>query len=574
MKEFHFKKGEIALSLVRQFSPTEKLILAILVIVSIFSSLILLNRVNNLFLLPVIAHGGSLNEGVIGLPRYINPVLAFTDVDRDLATLVYSGLMKYDEGKLVVDLAEQYSISADGLTYTFVLKDNIRFHDGTALTTDDVEFTIQKIQDANLKSPKAADWANISIKKVSAREIQFQLKQPYSPFLTNTTIGILPKHIWKNVDASQFIFSQYNLEPIGSGPFKLSSISRDNGGIPISYTLNSFDKFYTHTPYLSSIHIYFFPNERLAIEALSSGTIESLAGISPLESARIASTTPSTTVHSTPLPRIFGVFFNQSNAPILANKEIRQALDISLNKDMIVNEVLYGYGISIDSPLPKSILNSTSSGKFSGDKDKAKEILAKAGWIINSNGIMEKKDKKSTQTLEFSIATADTTEFKQIAEIIKKEWESLGAKVDINVFEYGDLSQNIIKTRKYDALLFGEFIGKDLDLYAFWHSSQRNSPGLNVAQYVNSKVDKILEDARTIIDDKSRLALYTEFEKIIKDDIPAVFLYSPEYTYILPDKIQGVEYGPINNPSDRLSSTASWFIETDKVWKIFANKNK
>ena len=107
MKEFHFKKGEIALSLVRQFSPTEKLILAILVIVSIFSSLILLNRVNNLFLLPVIAHGGSLNEGVIGLPRYINPVLAFTDVDRDLATLVYSGLMKYDEGKLVVDLAEQ-----------------------------------------------------------------------------------------------------------------------------------------------------------------------------------------------------------------------------------------------------------------------------------------------------------------------------------------------------------------------------------------------------------------------------------------------------------------------------------
>lgn len=574
MKEFHFKKGEIALSLVRQFSPTEKLILAILVIVSLFSSLALLNKVNNLFLLPVIAHGGTLSEGVIGLPRYINPVLAFTDVDRDLTTLVYSGLMKYDEGKLVVDLAEQYSISADGLTYTFVLKDNIRFHDGTILTTDDVEFTIQKIQDVNLKSPRAVDWANISIRKVSAREIQFQLKQPYSPFLTNTTIGIIPKHIWKNVDASQFIFSQYNLEPIGSGPFKLSSISRDNGGIPISYTLSSFDKFYTHTPYLSSIHIYFFPNERTAIEALSSGTIESLAGISPMESARIASTTPSTTVLSTPLPRIFGVFFNQSNAPVLANKEIRQALDISLNKDRIINEVLYGYGISIDSPLPKSILNSTTSSKFSGDKDKAKEILAKAGWTINSNGIMEKKDKKSTQTLEFSIATADTTEFKQIAEIIKKEWEGLGAKVDINVFEYGDLSQNIIKTRKYDALLFGEFIGKDLDLYAFWHSSQRNSPGLNVAQYVNSKVDKILEDARTIIDDKSRLALYTEFEKIIKDDIPAVFIYSPEYTYILPDKIQGVEYGPINNPSDRLSNTASWFIETDKVWKIFADKNK
>ncbi len=569
MNEFHFKKGEKVLSIIKKFSPTEKLVFTILLIISLISSLVLLNKVNNYFLLPVIAHGGSLTEGIIGLPRYINPVLAFTDVDRDLATLIYSGLMKYDGNNLVPDLAEKYSISKDGLTYTFTIKNNIRFQDGTQLTTDDIEFTIQKIQDTNLKSPKAADWANISIKKISSREIQFQLRQPYSPFLSNTTIGIIPKHIWKNVDASQFIFSQYNLEPIGSGPFKIKGIVRDSGGIPKIYNLASFDKFYDNEPYLSSININFFPNERLAVEALTSGTIESLAGISPLESARIASTSPSFKILSTPLPRIFGVFFNQSNSPVLSNKEIRQALNLSLDKERIVNEVLFGYGVSINSPLPQNFFVSSTSN-FISNKEQAKEILTKSGWIINGDGILEKKDKKSTQTLEFSIATADSSEFKQIAEIIKKEWESMGAKVNIKVFEFGDLSQNIIKTRKYDALLFGEYIGKDLDLYAFWHSSQRNSPGLNVAQYVNSKVDKILEDIRTISDDESKTEMYMEFEKTIQEDIPAVFLYSPKYMYILPDKIKGVEFKTINNPSDRLFNTRSWYTETDKVWKIFA----
>ena len=542
----------------------------------------LINRVNDYFLVPITAKGGSINEGVIGLPRYINPVLAFTDVDKDLTNLIYSGLMKYSNGKIIEDLAEKYSISKDGLIYSFTLKDNTRFHDGTLLTTDDIEFTIQKIQDSNLKSPYAVDWVNITVKKINQKEIQFILKQPYSPFLTNTTIGIIPKHIWKNVEASQFIFSQYNLEPIGSGPFKLNAIYRDNGGVPQYYNLISFNKYYNNEAFLSSISIHFYPNEKALIEAYDARKIETLAGVSPLEIARIASTTPSVNILSTALPRIFGIFFNQNNSPVLANKEIRQALDISINKEEIIKKVLYGYGVIIDSPLPINIINSTSSINTNGkidnkinNKEKAKEILNEAGWLINSNGILEKKDKKTNQIqiLEFSIATADNQEFKQIAEILKTEWESIGAKVTIKVFEYGDLSQNIIKTRKYDALLFGELIGKDIDLYAFWHSSQRNSPGLNVSLYTNSKVDKILEDARVTLDEKERLILFDSFQKIIKDEIPAVFLYSPQYTYIIPDKLKGINFGPVTNPSDRFNDIETWFIETEKVWKVFLSKD-
>lgn len=568
MNEFHIKGSEKILSIIRTFSPTEKAVFGLLTFIALTSALVMAWNVNKLFMIPVPAHGGSWNEGVVGLPRNINPVLAFTEADRDLSTLVYSGLMKYDKGNLVPDIAEKYSVSDDGLVYSFTLRSNIRFHDGTPLTADDVEFTIQKIQDGTIKSPKRADWANIKIEKVSPNKINFILKQPYSPFLSNITVGILPKHIWKKVDADQFIFSQYNTEPIGSGPYKIDHIKKDSSGIPQYYTLQSFDRYYEGKPFISNINVYFYPNEKTAIEDYKSGVIEGIAGISPQEASGIASSTSSVKILNTSLPRIFGVFFNQNNAPVLANKEVRQALDMSVDKDKIVKEVLYGYGQRIDGPLPIGTIDaSTSPSPY--DKEAAKALLAKNGWLINSDGILEKKTKTSTQQLEFSISTSDAPDLKQTAEILKSEWESVGARVTVKIFEYGDLSQNIIKTRKYDALLFGEFIGKDLDLYAFWHSSQRNSPGLNIAMYVNSKADTLLESSRSNSNENQRESNYENFQKILKDDVPAIFLYSPEYIYLVSQKIQGLDLQSITNSSDRWYGINKWFVATDYIWKIF-----
>ena len=576
MKEFHIKRGDKILSIIKRFSATEKVVFAALVVIALVTALSMANKVNKYFMVLKPADGGSLNEGVVGLPRSINPVLAFTDVDKDMSSLIYSGLMKYDDGEIVGDLAETYTISDDGLIYDFKLRDNVRFHDGMPLTTDDVEFTIQKIQDSELKSPRKGDWRDVTVNKINEKEIQFVLKQPYSPFLANTVVGILPKHIWKNVDADQFIFSQYNIEPIGSGPFKLDNIQRDGGGIPQTYSLVPFNRFYGKKPYLSALNISFFSNEKLAIDAYNSGNIESLAGVSPQEVSKIETSSPDAKILTSPLPRLFGIFLNQNNAPVLANKEVRQALDLAIDKQKIVDQVLLGYGVPIDSPLPIGVLHSTSTDQkvIKSDQEKAKSILSKAGWLINKDGILEKKDKKSSQILEFSISTADSPELKEAAELAKADWESIGAKVDVRVFEYGDLAQNIIKTRKYDALLFGEFIGKDLDLYAFWHSSQRNSPGLNISMFVNSKADKILEDARTTSDDAVRESKYEAFQKIIQDEVPALFLYAPEYTYIVPSKLQGIVFQEITNSSDRWHNISDWFVETDKVWKVFAQENK
>jgi len=567
--EFHIKGGERILAKIKSFSATVKFIFGIFVLVIIISAISLALRVNDSFLIPIPAHGGEIREGIVGLPRSINPVLAFTDIDKDLSELVYSGLMKYNDGKLIPDLAKKYTISENGLIYTFTLKDDLRFHDGIPLTADDIEYTIQKIQDSTVNSPRRVDWTNILIKKISPTEIQFTLKQPYTPFLSNTTLGILPKHIWSKVSSDQFVYSSYNIEPIGSGPYKLDSIKRDKGGIPEYYIFSSFGRYHKKEAYISTLYTYFYPNEKSAVEAFANNIIQSIGGISPIEAEKIASTTSSSVILKSSLPRIFGVFFNQNHAPIFANAEVRKALDMAVDKDLVVQKVLLGYGTRNDSPLPKNI--SSIDKKDKSDIEGAKALLKKAGWELGENGVLQKKDTKGTQTLEFGISTAEAPDLKLAAEIVKEEWEKLGAKVTIKIFEYGDLYQNIIATRRYDALLFGEFIGKDIDLYAFWHSSQRNAPGLNVSLYVNSKVDKILEDIRTTSNNKNKGEKYKDFEKIIGDDVPAVFLYSPQYIYVVPKTLKGIEAENIAVPSDRFSRINTWYVTTDSVWKIFVN---
>jgi len=573
MKEFRLKGSEKLLNTVRSFSATEKVVFAIFFIIALVSALILAWRVNKSFSIAVPTHGGSFTEAMIGLPRSINPVLAISDTDKDLSTLIYSGLMKYEDNELVTDIASKYTMSPDGLVYHFFLKGNVRFHDGTQLTADDIEYTIQKIQDTNIKSPRAVDWSSVTIKKINDLEIQFILKQPYAPFLANTTVGILPKHLWKNLTADQFLFNQGNLEPVGSGPYEIDSVQKNKDGTPISYTLSSFNKYHNEEPFISNIRILFYSNEDEVIAAYQAGLVENFAGISPKNASDIASSINknSSIVHN-PIPRVFGVFLNQSNAPVLANKEVRRALNMAIDREKIINDVLFDYGIAIDGPLPVGI-GSDNIGDIKVDKEGAKELLSKNDWVINSNGVLEKKVGSSRQTIEFSLETTDSPELKAIAELVKKDWEEIGAKVNIKVYEFGDLSQNIIRTRKYDSLLFGQIINKDLDLYAFWHSSQRNYPGLNIAMYVNSKADDLLEDIRTTYDEKMLGEINKSFEKIVKDDVPAIFLYSPEYIYIMTERIGGFNKQTVANHSQRFYGVDKWFINTSDVWKIFVSDN-
>lgn len=579
-KEWHIPKSNAILKTIASFSITEKIIFYFFLGVFIVSSALLLWKVNQSFLVEFPAYGGQLKEGIIGSPRFINPILAMSDADRDMTSLIYSGLMKSNsEGDLVPDLAESYSISKDGLVYKFKLKDNAYFHNGEKVTADDVEFTINKTQDSALKSPKRANWDGVALKKLNDKEIEFVLKQPYSPFLENTTLGILPKKIWANFDSDQFSFSLFNIEPVGSGPYKVKGLEKDSYGIPTYYTLASFNKYALGAPHIKKLLITFYQNEKTLIDAFKRRDIESVSAISS-ENAEALKNESGVKIIQSPLPRVFGVFFNQSQAPVLANKEVREALGSAIHKDRIVKEVLSGYGIEINSPIPPDLLEikdgdeNEANGKkedSSSKTEKASALLQDNGWKMNTEEkILEKKVKNETQKLRFSISTANTPELKNVAEIVKEEWEKLGAQIEVKIFEAGDLNQNVIRPRKYDALLFGEIVGRDLDLFAFWHSTQRKDPGLNIALYANSKADKLLEDGRKIEDKAERMQKYKQFENEISKDLPAVFLYSPDFIYIIPEKIKGYSIGQVITPADRFLNVNEWYADTEKVWRIFA----
>ena len=244
---------------------------------------------------------------------------------------------------------------------------------------------------------------------------------------------------------------------------------------------------------------------------------------------------------------------------------------MSVDRATIISQALHGYGLPIDGPLPFGTNNSNvTSFNIAG----AQALLEKNGWTKNADGIYMKKGKKDNTLLAFDIYTADTTDLKQVAEIVKNNWTKLGAEVNVKIFEPSDLYQNIIRTRKYDALLFGEFIGKDRDLFAFWNSSQRNYPGLNVAMYTNPNTDKILDSIRSASTEDVRANLFKQFSDTIKNDLPAAFLYVPDFTYVVPKNLKGVNLGTLTTSAERWNSVGNWYINTENVWEFFAKSSQ
>jgi peptide/nickel transport system substrate-binding protein len=564
--------------ILRTFSFKKKIAFLLSAALFITACLGLIWKLDDFLSVEIPKTGGTLKEGIIGTPRFINPLLAISDADRDLVSLIYSGLLRADgKAGLMPDLAEKYEVSSDGLFYTFALKDGLVWSDKKPLTSDDIVFTIQMAKNPILKSSQRANWEGVEIEKINDKTVRFSLKRPYAPFIENMTLGILAKHIWGEISPEQMGLVDFNINPIGSGPYKVSKITKDSTGIIQSYTLSPNKRFVLGKPRISNLILHFYSSEKKMIAAYENGGIDIIGGISPQNIIKIKD--EAAELKELLLPRAFAVFFNQNNAPIFANKEARQALDLATNKEKIVEKVLQNFGSVINHPLPPGSLGvienqeGTTTQIFYEEKlNKAKTILEKAGWRLNEQEkIYEKtRKKKDTTRLEFNLSTSNAPELVEAAELLKQMWENLGAKVGVKIFEIGDLNQNVIRPRKYDALLFGMMMGRDPDPFAFWHSSQRNDPGLNVALYTNITVDKLLEEARTISDAEKRKEIYQLFQEQIEKDIPAIFLYSPKYIYLEPKTLKGFDVDTITIPSERFSQIHKWYIRTEKVWKIFA----
>ncbi|HEY4528641.1 MAG TPA: peptide ABC transporter substrate-binding protein [Candidatus Paceibacterota bacterium] len=571
-KKWNLPKEKPINRAIHSFTPAERTIFYISVVLFVVNGFLLSTEVSNAFLEKIPTSGGTLVEGIVGNPRFINPVLALSDADKNMTALVYSGLMRLDEnGRAVPDLAESVSLSEDKLTYRAVLREGAHFQDGTIVTADDIVFTISKIADPLIKSPRKGNWEGVTIEKIDEKTVSFRLKKPYTPFIYNLSIGILPKEIWKNVTADEFTFSQFNTLPIGSGPYKVSRVERNSGGIPDYYELESFDSG-TGKPFIKKLVLRFYSSEAELADAYGNGDVESVGGLSAENLLNINKN--GAKVLQTPLPRVFALFFNQSKSAALRDQSVRLALRVASPKERIIEEVFGGNAKPISGPLPAGLYPWTTEifGQPLEERvNAAAKILESAGWKKGPSGILEKKSGSETIKLSFSISTGDAPELRAAAELLKAVWQPLGIEVKILTFESGELNQSVIRTRQFDALLFGELVGREADLYPFWHSSQRTDPGLNIALYANSKADKLLEEARVARNlgdaEESMKAFYEEVAR----DAPAIFLYTPNFVYILPEKVKSAELSALGASHERFSTIREWYIETDRVWKIFLN---
>jgi len=518
-------------------------------------------------------YGGKYIEGIVGSPQYINPILAQTnDVDQDVSELVFSGLMKYNaQGELEPDLAERYAIGENGKVYDFFLRKNVIWHDKEPFTADDVLFTIKTIQNPDFKSPLMFNWSGVEVKKIDNYTIRFTLSKPYAPFLNNTTIKILPKHIWQNISSPEFFLTEINLKPIGTGPYKFKKFEKDKHGSIKTIYLQANKDYHLKRPYIKTLLLKFYVNEEEAIKAYNQREVNGLSFVSPLNKLKLRGFDKKVGPRQLILPRYFAVFFNQSQSKPLSDKTVRLALNYATNKQEIIDTLLNGEGVSVKSPIPSGVFGHNSEVKsYDFDLEYAKKLLKTKDWKINEETEIREKtftSKEGPIPLKISLITTEYPELEDVMGILQKQWSMLNIKVETSVLSIAEIQQQHIRPREYEALLFGELLSADPDPYPFWHSSQKRDPGLNLALYQNKEADKLLEEARETFDPQERKEKYEKFQELVVEDANVVFLYNSFYLYPTAKNIKGIEIKNISTPSKRFSGINEWYIETKRIKK-------
>lgn len=523
----------------------------------------------------VAAPGGDYVEAAVGAPREVNPVLASTnDADLDLEKLVFSGLMKTtSRGELVPDLAASYAMSEDGKTYTFTLRDGVTWHDGTAFSARDVAATIAAIKNPSWKSPLAAQFKNVSVEAPDDKTVVFTLSEPFAPFPSMLTVGILPEHLWQDVRPENAARAELNIKPVGTGPFKFKNFTKDKKGAILSYTLVRNDAYYGQHPYLSTITFKYYQDFSAAQDALASRRVDGMSFL-PLEFREAAEKQRSVRFYTLRLPQYTGVFFNQKRNAALRSKAVRQALAYGIDRATVLREALGDNGVLVHSPILAGFVGfHPDVKKYDFDPAAAADLLEKDGWKLDpADGVRKKdgkNDKKETvkTPLEITLTTVDAKENIAVAQTIKKDWEGIGVRTELEIVPASKVQKDKIRPREFDALLYGEIIGPDPDPFPFWHSSQNDAAGLNLAVFSNRRADELLEKARAATKTEDREADYREFQDILAEEVPAILLYSPTYTYVVGRKVKGIETATIFSPADRFDDVSSWYIETKRVWK-------
>lgn len=506
--------------------------------------------------------GGVFREGVAGNPRYLNPLYCEDNspVDEDLCALLYRGLTKKDKnGRVVADLALDWTIT-DGKIYTFRLRTDQFWHDGRPVTIDDVLFTFGIFQDPNVQNKPDLTrlWRSVKMEKLSEDTVRFTLSEPLSSFLDTTVLGLLPKHIYANTPAEELANSPLNGTPIGTGPLMVTQMAADHIRLEPSPYYNG------PKPYLSALELRFYPDHPSLFTAFVNGEIDGISRILPSDLPAVVKRDdlrPMSAVESKYLELIFNL--ENPNAPFFKDTSVRQALSYALDRKGIIDRAVAGQGIPADSiMLPESWAYNPNTPDYAYSVERANQLLDQAGWVdSNGDGVRD----KNGAPLQFLLHTNDDSTHADVIRQVALDWEKIGVRAVPTPVNLGILLGDILTPRSFDMALIELEVTGDPDPYSLWHSTQAEGGGYNFGGWRNQEADQIMEQARAIVDEAERQKLYWRFQEIFAEELPALPLYYPVYTYAVSTRVQNVQIPSLRQPSERFANFADWYIVTRRV---------
>jgi peptide/nickel transport system substrate-binding protein len=512
------------------------------------------------------AAGGEYTEGMLGQPEYINPVIASSQTDLDLVKMVYSNLP---------DISDSITPSADLKTWDVRLKQGLTWQDGQQLTSDDVVFTVQSIQNPDANSPLFQSWQGVTVSRVSELEVQFTLATPYAFFGdTLNNLYILPKHLFADTPPGNWHLSDYNLKPVGSGPYQFASYDKNTNGFISSYQLTAWNGTIEAHPLIQNFNFDFFSDENALVQSFNNGTIDGFGNVTP---ADIAEITRPDGMYAWPTSAYYAVFFNQSVNLGLQDPAVREALSVAVDRNALVNAALGDNGTPEYGPIPQNAqyynsavattLNSSTPSAASSTAF-AETLLVNAGWTITGSSTFRSKTIGGVSIPLIVNLTVPQIDFlANTASYLQTAWQAIGVQVNVIPDSSNDIVNNLIPARNYESLLFGNVLGPSSDLYSFWDSSQDFAPGLNLSLYNNPKVDSLIERARQTPVGSSTAQELANAQADIVANYPAIFLYSPDYVYVTNNSTQGITTNLLTDPSDRFREIESWYLNTARVLK-------
>lgn len=464
-----------------------------------------------------------LRYGITQSIEHLNPILT-EEGHSELMSLVYRGLMKQTETNDVEgDLAKSYIISEDELTYTFILHE-ATWHDGKPITAYDVKFTLDQIRTPEVASPYFSDFQTVEdVRVIDEHTVQIVVNEPTPTLLHKLKVGLLPQHIYEGQD---ILTAPQNKAPVGNGPFVLQDWSADD-----VLTFEANENFYGKKPEIKKIIVFTKLDENAKLLRLKSGDLH-IAQITPQQKEAVEAY-KHVKVKTVKTADYRALQFNQQH-PQLGDERVRKAINHLIDREQLIQLVLYGTGEQAYGPLQRSFARADAD-VYRLDVAKALQLLQEAGYEKSSQYF-----EKNSKALQFNVVAPITDPVRvSLATVIVEQLQAQGVNA---ILQTKDWSNITIQAEDTFMIGWGSEDDPDTHTYRVFHSTEHAPRGYNYALVDNPQIDEALEKAKSGTK-KQRIVNYATFQQLLAQEMAFSFLVYVDGIYAMSDKLVG--------PSDR-----------------------